>query len=265
MSQFENETAVTRVAEGRWSGTLSRAWNIGENPNGGYLASVVLAAVRQAVTHPDPITVTTHYLRPGVAGAACDVTVDVLRAGRSLSTVRASLVQEGKERLAVLAAYGDLTAPAGVATELTVEPPAIPAPDACVQRSGGAQGVHLPIGERLDVRLHPDLARPGSAARAQVAGWIRFRDGREPDAAALPLFADTFPPSPFALLGVVGWVPTVELTVHVRRRPAPGWIQTQFTTEDLQQGRMIESGLLWDSEGNLVAQSRQIGLVMRQG
>ena len=75
------------------------------------------------------------------------------------------------------------------------------------------------------------------------------------------LFADTFPPAVFGLLGVVGWVPTVELTVHVRRRPAPGWLLGQFRTQDLNDGRLIEDGALWDSTGNLVVQSRQLALV----
>jgi acyl-CoA thioesterase len=60
-------------------------------------------------------------------------------------------------------------------------------------------------------------------------------------------------------------VPTVELTIHVRRRPAPGWILGQFRTEDLSEGRMIENGLLWDSTGQLVAQARQLALVRTPG
>ena len=95
-----------------------------------------------------------------------------------------------------------------------------------------------------------------------MSGYIRFADGRAPDTRSLVLFADAFPPSVFSSLGVVGWVPTVELTVHVRARPAPGWIKAVFTTDDLSGGRMIESGKLWDSQGRLVAQSRQLGLVM---
>ena len=94
-----------------------------------------------------------------------------------------------------------------------------------------------------------------------MSGWIRFRDGRAPDTLAALLFADAFPPSVFGLLGMVGWVPTVELTVHVRRRPAPGWMLGQFRTHDLSDGRMIEDGALWDSQGQLVVQSRQLGLV----
>ncbi|MFN5883661.1 MAG: thioesterase family protein, partial [Burkholderiales bacterium] len=74
-----------------------------------------------------------------------------------------------------------------------------------------------------------------------------------------------FPPSVFGLLGAVGWVPTVELTVHVRRRPAPGWMLGQFRTLDLSDGRMIEDGWVWDSQGQLVVQSRQLALVRKAG
>ena len=56
----------------------------------------------------------------------------------------------------------------------------------------------------------------------------------------------------------------MELTVQVRGIPAPGWIKGEFITRDLRHGRMIEDGCLWDSAGQLVAQSRQIGLVMQR-
>jgi acyl-CoA thioesterase len=63
---------------------------------------------------------------------------------------------------------------------------------------------------------------------------------------------------------MIGWVPTIELTVHVRRRPAPGWILGRFRTDDLVDGRMIETGGLWDSTGAFVADCRQIGLVLQK-
>jgi acyl-CoA thioesterase len=258
---FDRETAVEQITDNHWRGHIAPCWNIGTNPNGGYLLSVVVRALSAALPHPDPLSITTHYLRPGVAGEDCEIHIDLVRAGRTLSTARASLSQQGRERLEVLASFGDLSTSAGVDTELTLPMPDLPEPDACVQRSGDSQGVDLPILQRLDTRLHPQQVLAGQAGKAEVSGWIRFRDGREPDSCSLPLFTDTFPPSPFGLLGVVGWVPTIELTVHVRRRPAPGWIAARFQTEDLQLGRMLESGALWDSQGNLVAQCRQLGLV----
>ncbi|MEZ5597214.1 MAG: thioesterase family protein [Pseudomonadales bacterium] len=259
MHHFDLETRSIRSTDNAWYGTLSGAWNIGANPNGGYLLSVVLGAIRQAVPHPDPLTLTTHYLRPGTGGAPFTVLVDVVRTGRTLSTVRARLEQEGTTRIEVLAAMGDLDTPLGVDASVTLPPPAIARPEHCTPRDAGEQGVELPIRHRLDVRIAtPPEAEPTAA---RIDGWVRLADGRAPDTATLPLFCDGFPPSPFSLLGRIGWVPTIELTVHVLRRPAPGWIQAAFVTDSLSHGRMIESGCLWDEQGALVAQSRQLGLV----
>lgn len=264
MSQYDDETTVTPLGDGHFRGQVSGQWNIGDNPNGGYLLSLITNAIGQSIEHPDPISVTTHYLRPGLPEHDCDIAVEVLRTGRTLSTVRATLTQDGKARLTVLTAYSDLSTPAGLDSDITLPAPELPAPDNCVQRSAEAQGVHLPILERLDTRLDPACAVPGAADQALIRGMIRFADGRAPDARALLLFTDSFPPSPLSKLGSVGWVPTLELTVHVRRRPAPGWIVAELSTDDLNDGRMVETGALWDSQGQLVAQSRQIGLVMKQ-
>lgn len=264
MSCFEAETAVERVTDVRWAAHVSTHWNIGANPNGGYLAAIALRALRRLGPHVDPISVTTHFLRPGTAGAAAEVITELLRVGRTVTTARATLIQDGTARLEMVASLADLTAPSDGDHELTIPMPSIPPPEKCVLRSGVEQGIELPILDRLDIMIAPDHAEAGGAGAAEVTGWIRLGDGAEPDALALALFADAFPPSLFGLLGSVGWVPSIELTVHVRRRPAPGWVLGRFGTTDLVGGRMIEDGALWDQSGALVARSRQIGLLLRR-
>ena len=271
MHSFDADTLLTPLAAlptdpggaAAFSGQVQPAWNIGANPNGGYLLALVAQAMRQVTPHqPDPLSITVHYLRPGLAGLACGIHTQILRSGRTLSTVRATLVQNGSARLEVLAAMGDLGAPEAAAAPLLTRPmPTMPAPEACPTRSAPAQGVDLPILQRLDVRLHPDEAVPGAAGQARISGWIRFADGRAPDALACLLMADAFPPAVFGLLGMVGWVPTIELTVQLRRRPAPGWLLGQFWSHDLSDGRVVEDGALWDSTGQLVVQARQLALV----
>ncbi len=263
MSDFERETRLEAAGQDVFTGVVHPAWNIGENPNGGYLLSLAVAAMQRAApSHPDPLSVTAHFLRPGLAGQPFEVAVQVLRQGRSLNTVRATLSQDGKPRLEVLAALGDLGAVRP--STLSLPMPEMPPPEACVSRSGGEQGLGLPILDRLDIRLHPDDARAGAAGKAQVRGWIRFHDGSPPGTLPSLLFADAFPPAVFGLLGMVGWVPTIELTVHLRRRPEPGWMLGRFQSQDLADGRLIEDGALWDSAGNLIVQCRQLALV-RQG
>lgn len=263
MHQFDEETRTELTGENTFEGYIHPDWNIGDNPNGGYLVSLALNAISQLVPHPDPVSVTTHYLRPGTSGSVCHLTVDIIRIGTTLSTARATLIQADKERIVVIAAFSDLSQPAGIDSDITIAPVPIKPATACVTRQSDIQdGLPLPIMSRMEVLLDPDLTVPGKAGEARMSGWIGFRDGRDPTTNALPLFTDSFPPSPTGYLSTIGWVPTIELTVHCLAVPAPGLIQAEFVTDSLKDGRMIESGSLWDSNGHLIARSRQLGLVM---
>jgi acyl-CoA thioesterase len=54
---------------------------------------------------------------------------------------------------------------------------------------------------------------------------------------------------------------TIELTVHVRARPAPGWLACRSYTRFVTGGYHEEDFEVWDSAGTLVAQSRQLALI----
>ena len=261
-SQFDRETAVEPVGEGRFTAQVSGSRNIGDNPNGGYLTAIAIQALRQMGPHQDPVSVTTHFLRPGSGGQPGEVPTALLRSGRSVTTGRATLSQDGRPRIEVMAALGDLSDTSGHDHEITLPPPSMPPLDECVERDGLEQGVRLFISSRVDLRVHPAMSTAGGSNKAEVVGWIRFADERPPDALGAVLFSDAFAPSIFSRLGRVGWVPTIELTVHVRRRPSPGWMMGRFTTEDLHDGRMIEDGCIWDANGSLVARSRQLAMLL---
>lgn len=261
--QFETETAIHPTGEGRWTTDVSPDWSIGENANGGYLLTAALRAGQALSGHPDPLTVTTHFFRPGIGGEQAEITADVLKPGRTMSTITATLSQQGKPRCTMVAGFGDLDASPASDVEWTIAMPDIPPPEACVDRRELNQGVHIALMNRADIRIHPDsIVPPEEATSAEMLGWTRFRDESAPDSMAIPFFADVFPPTVFARLGPIGWVPTLELTVHVRRRPAPGWLLCHVWTDDLHNGKLIESARIWDSTGALVAQSRQLGLLI---
>jgi acyl-CoA thioesterase len=57
-------------------------------------------------------------------------------------------------------------------------------------------------------------------------------------------------------------VPTVELTVHVRARPVPGWLRCRFETRFVAGSYLEEDGELWDESDRLVAQSRQLAMLL---
>jgi len=268
---FDNETTSEKISDNHWQLELVPHWNIGENPNGGYLLACLLGAMKTQVPDtPDPIAVTTHYLRPGLPGVIADLRVNVVRFGRRTATVTGTLEQDGKPRITCTATFGSLNdnkisdnTVDVTKRSLSITPPQLPPPEECTTRSALAQAVELPIMNRLDIRLDPQYAESGGHDAAVITGWVRFNDERPVDAAALPLFCDAFPPSVFTLYGAIGWVPTIELSVHARAHPCPGWIKGAFNVTDLAGDLFIEDGALWDENDQLVARSRQLQMILK--
>jgi hypothetical protein len=259
---FAADTAVALAAEGQWKAEIRPGWDIGGNANGGYLLSIAARAMLAAAERHDPVTVTAHYLAPGTPGPVT-VTTDVVKRGRSFTTAVGALGAGERQLLAVLGTFGDL-GPTNTPERVDAHPPDLPPPDECVAVRP-TEGFPPPFMGRVDLRLHPDDAGFHSgtpSGEPRVRGWFRLPD--EPiDTLGLLLAVDSFPPTVFNARLPVAWVPTVELTAHVRARPAPGWLRCAFTTRFVTGGFLEEDGEVWDTTGRLVAQSRQLALVPR--
>lgn len=260
---FDEDTAARSRGDGRWDVALTDRWNIGANPNGGYVLAVIAAALFDAADKPDPLSLTAHYLRPSSPGPGI-VEVEVIRSGRRHTHLVARLMQD-TERVRVLAVFGDLDAAEGP-TLVRETPPDLPPPAQGVLRTpsaGPSVATTSTFMDRFETRLSPTSGwvRGEPTGVPEVTGWTRFADGRPPDVRSLPLFADAFPP-PIFELGPAGWVPTIELTVHVRARPVDGWLRARFATHVLVDGYLSEDGEIWDDDGRLVAESRQLGMIL---
>ncbi|MFJ9538613.1 thioesterase family protein [Streptomyces sp. NPDC101225] len=276
-SEFDRDTALTLREPGVYDIDLSAGWTIINAVNGGYLLAVLGRALGDALPHRDPFTVSAHYLTASRPGPAV-VRTELVRGGRTLSTGQASLFQydeEGREveRIRVLASYGDLDAlPDDVRT--TAVPPAFPPMDRCFGPQDTASDVRLPSGgapvdgssaiaDRLMIKLDPATlgwALGAPSGKGEMRAWFGLADGRDADPLSLLLAVDALPPTAFEI-GLSGWVPTVELTVHIRTRPAPGPLRVSITTRNLAGGFLEEDAEVWDSEDRLVAQSRQLARV----
>ncbi|MFD2687293.1 thioesterase family protein [Streptomyces phyllanthi] len=267
-SEFDRDTAVTRRGEGVYDIDLSAGWTIINAVNGGYLLAVLGRALADALPHSDPFTISAHYLTASEPGPAV-IRTDVVRTGRTLSTGQASLFQydeDGREveRMRVLASYGDLDSlPDEIRT--TAKPPAIPPIAQCLGPQDGPAPVSgsSAIIDRLMLRLDPATvgwAVGAPSGKGEMRAWFGLADGRDADPLALLLAVDALPPTAFEL-GIIGWVPTVELTVHVRSRPVPGPLRVAITTRNLAGGFLEEDAEVWDSADRLVAQSRQLARV----
>ncbi|MGW6535651.1 thioesterase family protein [Streptomyces sp. NPDC055051] len=271
LSEFDRDTAVTLREPGVYDAELSAGWTIIHAVNGGYLLALLGRALGDHLPHPDPFTISAHYLTPSAPGPAV-IRTGTVRTGRTLSTGTASLYQFAEdgtevERIRVLASYGDLDALADDVRTSAV-PPAFAPIDQCFSASDGP-APPIPgssaITDRLDLRLDPACvgwAIGAPSGKGEMRAWFGLADGREPDALSLLLAVDALPPTAFEL-GLKGWTPTVELTTHVRCRPAPGPLRVSITTRNLAGGFLEEDAEVWDSAGRLVAQSRQLARAPR--
>ncbi|MET7715812.1 thioesterase family protein [Streptomyces sp. NPDC005407] len=270
-SEFDRDTAVTLRAPGIYDAELSAGWTIISAVNGGYLLALLGRALGEALPHRDPFTVSAHYLSASQPGPAV-IRTDVVRTGRTLSTGQASLFQYGEdgaeiERIRVLATYGDLDAlPDDVRT--SAKPPAMPPLQDCLGPSDGP-APKIPgssaITDRLNIKLDPATvgwAVGAPSGKGEMRGWFSLADGRDADPFSLLLTVDALPPTSFEL-GLKGWTPTVELTTHIRCRPAPGPLRVSITTRNLAGGFLEEDAEVWDSADRLVAQSRQLAMAPR--
>jgi hypothetical protein len=167
----------------------------------------------------------------------------------------------------VLATYGDLARISGD-IRTSVKPPVLTAIGDCLLTSLASPELKefIPMVDRYAMRLDPETASlltEMPSGKNYVQSWFEFVDSRPIDPIALLTVVDTMPPVTMEM-GLPGWAPTLELTVHVRATPAPGALRIRHETRNYAGGFFEEDCEVWDSDDRLVAQSRQLALAPRQ-
>lgn len=259
-------TSGTTATDDVWfDATVHGGWDIGGNANGGYLLAIAGRAMAEVTGRP-PLSITAHYLAPAPAGP-CVVRVGLVRSGRRMATATASLFQGEREVLRVLGSFAEQVTDGP--TLLDGAPPELPDYDQCEvppDPTDPSEGPMPELMQRLAVRMRPGDSgfRTGrKSGRAEMVGWFAFADAEPIDAIGLLLVADAFAPPIFNTELPVAWVPTLELTVHVRGVPVAGPLRCAFRSRFIAAGLVEEDGEVWDAAGNLVCQSRQLSLTPR--
>jgi hypothetical protein len=244
---------------------LDGSWAIGGKIHGGYLLSEIARTALGTVSgdHPHPLAVSAQFVSAPDAGPA-ELSIEMLRTGRSVSSLRCRLVQDSRIRSEVLLTAGTLpvggealwTAPGGA--------PELPPVEDCQRvpavRSDGVRVGHL---EHVELRLDPAssswaVGRPSRVA--ELCGWLRPDPQLDAIGAADPLWlliaGDAMPPVTFNF-GLLGWVPTVSLDMHLRRLPTGGWLKAVQRAALISDNWLDETCDLYDEAGHLVGSARQ--------
>jgi acyl-CoA thioesterase len=276
-TRFDRDTSVRRIdppraANGRRSTASFQAdivpgWRAGRGPHGGYLAAILLRALTQTVADParPPRSLTVHYASsPDPGPVRIDVTIE--RQGRSLSTLSARLEQDGTIMALALAAFSvPWQAPGAEALPMPeVAPPDLELRDTPRLFKGAPEFTKQLV---MQVRVGA-MPFVGADHPMEVGGWIALPEPRPLDALSLTLFADAWFPPSFIALSEPAISPTVDLTIHFRRPPPAqegaldGLCLSIFRTRLLHEGFFEEDGVIWSPDGSVLAQSRQLGIIM---
>ena len=263
---FDAVSAVHQTEElGVFRASIHPLWAVGDKANGGYLLALLGRAARVEAqgavgANWEVVAASVTYLRAPEAGPAI-VRTTLLRSGRTAAHVRAVLTQEADVVDAVFV-LGDLPEETAVRYDGT---PTFHAadPEECVRLTPKIpNGAYVGIMDVLDLRLDPAtvpfaVTPPAPGTPAELRGWTRFADGREPDALSVLFLTDAIPPATL-MIGSTGWVPTLQMSTYVRARPAPGWLAIRMTAGLVADGTVDETCVVWDSRGRFVGQSTQL-------
>jgi acyl-CoA thioesterase len=260
---FDDDTALRPLGGGAYEGRIDERWWTPRGPLGGFVMALVLNALSLAVDDADrkPRSLTTYFLRPPVAGPVT-LRPAVERAGRSLTATSARLEQDGKTVGLALAAFSSAW-PGPLLSEA-------PMPE--VEPPGGRQeipeqqpGRGAPPFLDLLTMQHRFGELPFTGADSmETGGWLGLREEREIDGLTVAVLADAWFPAPWPRLRALAPAPTIEMTV-LFRAPLPlpdSLLLGRFRARLVRDGFFEEDGELWSPDGSLVAQSRQLGLLL---
>ena len=254
---FDADTALEPAGELRWRAWAPEHWFVARGPNGGYLAAVAARAAEAATGRPLR-SLTLHFAAAPAVGPL-DVSATVERAGRTYSAVTLRIEQDGEPMTLGIATLGALPAD-GAAWDSAPAPEVPPAAD-LEPVDPDVAGVPAFM-RNYDMRW----AAPSGAAPGSV-GWLRTREPRRLDGPLVAAMTDAWVPAAFVATEGLGFAPTLDLTVHVRRPLPPAGMAAsdpvlcRFVTRLSVAGVWEEDGELWTPAGELIAQSRQLALI----
>jgi acyl-CoA thioesterase len=269
--KFDRDTAVRRDGGSETAGVfgaeVSPDWRAGRGPHGGYLAAMILRALIETVDDAarSPRSLTIHYTRAPEPGPVQIRTVRE-RDGRSLSSLSARMEQDGRLIALVLAAF---SVPWSGPELSDMRFPEVDAPSEPVRPGKPPHPLAPPIAAHTVLQKRFG-GRPlsGEEQRMEIGGWLGHRERRDIDALSLAFFSDALIPAPFMRFAEPNPAPTIDLNVHFRAalplRPGErhDLCLIRIRTGLVHEGFFEEDSLIWAPDGTLLAQSRQLALVL---
>jgi len=241
---------------------VAAGWRQGRGAFGGLVIGALLRAIEQRTADPTrKVRTVTAELPGAVEPGTADITVETLRQGKNVSTVRAVLSQDGEIKSHVVAI---LAASRGSAEAVAWNE--LPRPEAPGWNRvepihlGVPAGLRPEFADQFEYRVIEGLPLSGGEGRA--LGWIRPRDPGAPrDAAYIAAMIDAWWPIAFIRFTKLRPMATIAFTLNIVAEldgldpMAP--LLYRATAPVCAGGYCLETRELWGEDGRLVATNQQ--------
>jgi acyl-CoA thioesterase len=251
---------------GRYRTVISEAWTLAVVPLGGIVTAIAVEAMTVELADPTQTLRTQTSIYAGqVADGPIDIDVTVLRRGRSMSQLSATVRNPGAEAgLTVVAVFG---APRQGFDFLDLTPPDVPGPEGLRSyRDPLPDGIEFEF-DRPPMRLWEEIVEtrpahgrapwePFEPGPSDVVNWVRVDDPpTTPDGllhiAAPLVVCDTMPGSVGQKVGPQGapWFgPSADYTLHVLGTCEPGWMLGHLRARSGADGYASVEMTLWPED-----------------
>ncbi|KAH7161721.1 thioesterase-like superfamily-domain-containing protein [Dactylonectria macrodidyma] len=298
---FEKDSQVARLDESTFAADLTRAFCVGEVPNGGYVASIFLrvaSAYLSPRNQPDPIAAHWQFLNATHQGRAILVVEDT-KPGRGTSVVHVTLYQgellsqspwvspKSKKRAVAYITNSRLAGEEGISIptgfDVKDPPPPVDLSQLAAGKDANWERLHMPIMDHVPILHNLEFYTPkGCSFRpatydfwvrmANVEGFTNASLGYISDAGP-PLLVETFRPSgPDSVVPEGGfafnkmfWYPTVTMSLEVKKPLAADgeeWLRMRVAAKVLKNGRYDAEVIVFDRHGEVVALSNHVALAV---
>lgn len=256
MTEFEDILASMAVSQNTIHAPIPEGWGQGRTAYGGLVAALALEAAERAVPGLPPLR-SALIAFVGPAKEAAEMSVRVLRQGRSVSFVEVETASAGGVAAKCVFSFG-AARPSKFAFA-ALRAPDVPSPAA----SGTfVAPEHAPAFVRhFEMRLARGAGPVSGAAEADNLVWARFRNPREGTGLVhLLALADVLPPAVMSMFDAPAPVSSVTWMVNVLADPPvteDGWWLLSASAENAAAGYSSQNMLAWNRAGVPVLAARQ--------
>jgi len=259
MAALSDLSTPIPVAAGRYTLDVPIGWRQGRGAFGGLTISSLVRAIEHAVGDPTRAlrSLTAELPGPTLAGAA-EITVEILRKGSSVSTVRAALAQGGEVKAHVVGVVATTRRGHGPLAWQDLAPPEAPA-WSTIEPAPASGGGWPEFAPNFEYRVVDGLPLSGVP---RAIGWIRSRlHGGLRDAGHVAALMDAWWPVALNRMPAMRPMATLAYSLDIvgglDGLDPESPLLYRATAPVLADGYCLETRELWGEDGRLVAINHQ--------